>query len=100
AELGDQMAIKIGSRRREVANVFGGKFETTFELIVFSRDAEDRDKMSDYIIEKILEIQNRIGFEGLELLSVSPGGESEDVFVQEIDDYYYESSVSLTIRVD
>src|ERR1700735_1014195 len=32
AELGDQMAIKIGSRRREVANVFGGKFETTFEL--------------------------------------------------------------------
>lgn len=99
-ELGDEMAIKVMRHRHETAEVFGGKFETTFELLVFSRDAEDREKMSDYVIGKILEIQNRIGFEGLELLDIAPGGENEDVYNAEIDDYYYESSVSMTLRVD
>ncbi len=100
AQLGDKTVIVVSDARTEVADVFGGKFETTFDLVVFSRDAEDREKMSDFVIAKILEAQNRLGFEGLELLDISPGGENEDVYNQEIDDYYYESSISLSLRVD
>lgn len=100
AELGDKTVVIVGDKRNDVADVFGGKFETTFELVIFSRDAEDREKMSDYVIAKVLEAQNRLGFEGLELLDISPGGENEDVYNPEIDDYYYESSVSLSLRVD
>lgn len=100
AELGDKIAIKILDQRSETAEVFGGKFQVDFELIVFSRDAEDREKMSDYVVVKLLEIQNGLGFEGIELLDVSPGGENEDVYNATVDDYYYESAVRLSLRVD
>ncbi len=96
----DEMAIVVTGTRAEVAEVYGGKFEVTFSLIVFARDSIDREKMSDYVVEKVLERQNTLGFEGLELLDISPGGESEEVYNAEIDDYYYESAVTLSMRVD
>lgn len=96
----DRMAVVVTQDRTDVADVFGGKFETSFELVVFSRDSEDREKMSDYVVAKILERQNDLGFDGLELLDVSPGGESEEVYNSDEDTYYYESPVALSLRVD
>lgn len=96
----DKMAVVITEDRVNVADIYGGKFEVHFDLTVFARDPEDREKMSDYVIIKFLELQNAIGFEGLELLDISPGGESEEAYNAETDEYYYESSVSLTLRVD
>jgi len=97
---GDQLAVVVGQTRAETADVYGGKFEVNFELVVFARDPEDREKMVDYVVASILERQNQLGFDGLELLDVSPGGESEEVYVAEIDDYYYDGAVSVGIRVD
>jgi hypothetical protein len=96
----DKLAIVVSDGRSDASEVYGGKFEVNFDLTVFSRDSEDREKMSDFIVVSVLERQNRLGFEGLELLDVSPGGESEEVYVPEIDDYYYDGAVSLGIRVD
>ena len=96
----DEMAIVVTNTRSDVAEVFGGKFEVTFSLVVFARDSIDREKMSDYVVEKFLERQNALGFEGLELLDINPGGESEEVYNAEIDDYFYESAVTLSLRVD
>lgn len=96
----DQTAIVVHHTRTEVAEVYGGKFEVHFELVVFSRDAEDREQLSDYVVLGVLERQNALGFEGLELLDVSPGGESEEVYSPELDDYYYDGAVSIGFRVD
>ncbi len=100
AQLGDKLAVMVYDRRTDSCDIYGGKFEVNFELVVFSRDSEDREKMVDYVITSVLNIQNRLGYEGIELLDISPGGESEDVYNAEIDDYYYETSVSLGLRVD
>lgn len=96
----DQLAIVVSPDRAESAEVYGGKFEVSFELVTFSRDAEDREKFSDYVVYKILESQNRWGFEGLELLDVSPNGESEEIYNETLDDYFYDSTISLSLRVD
>jgi hypothetical protein len=96
----DEMAIVVTDDRTEVAEIYGGKYEVTFSLVVFSRDTEDREKLSDYVVIKVLEIQNALGYEGLELLDISPGGEEEEVYNATIDDYYYESAVTLSMRVD
>jgi hypothetical protein len=96
----DRMAVVITEDRVHVADIYGGKFEVHFDLTVFARDPEDREKMSDYVVIKVLELQNAIGFEGLELLDISPGGESEEAYNAETDEYYYESSISMTLRVD
>jgi len=96
----DQIAVVVTEDRTDVYDVYGGKFEVGFDLLVFSKDSEDREKLSDYLTISILEKQNSWGFEGLELLDISPGGESEEVYNAEIDDYYYDGSVSLSMRVD
>jgi hypothetical protein len=96
----DEMAIVVTGTRSEVAEVYGGKFEVTFSLVVFARDSLDRERMSDFIVEQVLERQNVLGFEGLELLNISPGGESEEVYNAEIDEYFYQSEVTLSMRVD
>ncbi len=100
AQLGDRLAIKVNDRRQESAEVYGGKFEVSFEIVAWSRDAEDRELLSDYIIIKILEAQNGLGYDGLELLDCSPGGENEDIYNEEIDDYYYSSTINISMRVD
>lgn len=96
----DKMAIVVTEDRTDVAEIFGGKFEVHFDLNVYARDPEDREKMSDYVIAKVLERQNIWGYEGLELIDISPGGENEEVYNQETDDYYYESAVAMSMRVD
>ncbi len=96
----DKFAIVVTDDRSEVAEVYGGKFEVNFELLVISRDAEDREQLSDFIVAKFLERQNQLGFEGLELLDISPGSESEEVYNNETDEYYYEVPIALSMRVD
>lgn len=96
----DQVDVVVTDERVDAMDVYGGKFEVHFDLIAFTKDSDDREKMSDYVIAKILELQNVLGFEGIELLDVSPGGESEDVYNPETDDYFYDSSISLSFRVD
>lgn len=96
----DQIEIVVTDSRTDVADVYGGKFEVHFDLVVFARDAEDREKLSDYVVAKILERQNYWGFEGLELLDVAPGGESEEIYNEELDSYYYDGAISLSLRVD
>lgn len=96
----DKVAIVVTDTRTDVADVYGGKFEVSFDLIIFTRDTEDRERMTDYVIVQFLDRQSALGFEGIELLDISPGGENEEVYNPETDEYYYESSVSLSVRVD
>jgi hypothetical protein len=100
-QLCDKVAVVVGEDRTDVADIFGGKFEVNFNLTVFARgDVKDREKLNDYVTIKFLERQNFLGFEGLELIDISPGGESEEIYNPEIDDYYYDGSISLSMRVD
>jgi hypothetical protein len=98
---GDSQAIVITDERTPVAQIYGGKYEISFDLIAFVRnDAKDRDKLSDYLIHSILDIQGNLVNEGLELISISPSGENAEIYNQESDEYYYESNISFSLRVD
>lgn len=99
-ELGCKQAVVVTDKRVPVAQVFGGKFELNFNLTLFTRDAEDREKMTDYVVLQFLRLQNNLAFEGIELMDISPGGENEDVYDQTDGTYFYESSISLSLRSD
>lgn len=100
AELGDKIAVVVGHGRSEVAEVYGGKFEVNLDLLVFSRDPDDREKLSDYVVTSLLERQSTLGYDGFELIDVSPGAEAEEVYDSVLDDYYYDGNVQVGIRVD
>lgn len=99
-QLGDKLAVVTTDTRTETSDIYGGKFEIQFELVAFSRDAEDRERLAEYVVTKILERQGALGFEGIELLDVAPGGETEDIAIEGTDEYYYDTSISLSIRAD
>lgn len=99
-EVGCKQAIVITGTRQEVAEIYGGKFELNFSLTLFTRDSEDREKMTDYVVLEFLRLQNNLAYEGIELLDISPNGENEDVYDQTDGTYFYESTISLSIRSD
>lgn len=99
-QLGDKIAVVVYSDRDETADVYGGKFEVSFDLLVFTHDSDDRERMSDYVTTKFIEIQNRLGFEGLELVDVSPGSEAEEVRNEATGEYFYDTTINVTLRVD
>lgn len=99
-EVGCKQAVVVTGQRVEVAEIYGGKFELSFTLTIFTRDSEDREKMTDYVVLEFLRLQNNLAFEGLELLDISPNGENEDVYDQTDGTYFYESSISLSMRSD
>lgn len=99
-QAGDKMAVVVFPERQEAVDVYGGKFEVSFDLLAFTQDSEDRERLADYLTSSILSIQNRLGYEGLELVDLSPGGESEEVRNDASDDYWYDRTISMTVRVD
>jgi len=99
AQLDDEIAIVVSSNRVDTALVYGGKFEINFNLIVYTRDSEDREKMTDYLVGKIIEKQDELGTDGIELLDISTG-EDQEVYNETIDDYYYDSSLDMGVRVE
>jgi len=99
-EVDDEFVIVVTEDRAETADVFGGKFEIDFDLIAFSKDAEDREKLADYITMSVMNRQIKLSNMGMELLEIAPGGENEDIYNNETDSYYYETNLRLRLRVE
>ena len=100
ATIGDQVSIRINESRVETADVYGGKFEVNLELLTYSKDASDREQLVDYVTTSILGRQMALIDSGIELMEVSPGSDAEETFNPETDEYYYEQSISVQLRVD
>lgn len=99
-EKGDSAAIVVSETRADTAKVYGGKFEMSFDITTFSRDAEDREKLTDYIVSEIINQKSEQEFDGFELLDISPGGESEEIFNPDTDEYYYDGTINASFRVN
>ncbi len=99
-EVDDRFDIVVTDERVDTADVYGGKFEVEFELMVFTKDAEDREKLADYITMSVLNRQLKLSNMGMELLEISPGSESEDTFNSDTDTYYFESTARMRLRVE
>jgi len=96
----DKILIHVYPERTPVCHAYGGKFEVTFDCLVYSKDASDRESLVDYVTVAILERQMRLIDKGMELMEVGPGSDAEEAFNPETDEYYYEQSISVQLRVD
>jgi hypothetical protein len=98
---GDKMAVVIYSDRVDAAEAEGGRFEFSFDLDVISRDPEQSEEIADLAVMYLwAEKRKTLSSEGLEITDVSMGGESEDVYDEAADLYYYNTSLSVTIQGD
>lgn len=98
---GDVMAVVVGDRREEVAREYGGRFEMSIELDIMARDVNAAGEIADRTFFYMqAELRDRLSFEGVEIDQVSLGADTEEVYDNVGDDYFYGASISLTVMTD
>ena len=71
------------------------------DLDIITRDPSTREEISDMVLMYFFGIRkSSLTEEGIELTDISFGGESEEVYDNTSQDYYFNSSVSLSFQTD
>lgn len=98
---GDCMAVVVQNRRQPAALEYGGKWDLTLDFDVISRDVYAQQEIADQTVVFLWGIlRSYLSSEGLEMTDLSLGGESEEIYDENGDDYFYNSSFSMTISTD
>ena len=95
---GDRFAVVVQDLRRPAYLEFGGQWDLSLDFDVMARDVDAQQEISDQTIVYLWGIlRPYLSSEGLEITDLSMGGESEEVYDENGDDYYYNASFSLTV---
>lgn len=101
SEAGQKVAVVVYGDRVSVAQAYGGKFEASFDLDVIARDSYQMEEIADLLIMYLWgEKRSKLAFEGIEIVDVSMGGESEEIYDETADDSYYQASMSVQLQAD
>ena len=101
AQVGDKVAVVVYPDRVDTANAYGGKFELSFDLDVIATDPIQMEEIADFAVMSLWNDKKpKLEFEGIEIIDISIGGESEETYDETADIYYYMSSISLQMRAD
>lgn len=101
AATGDKVAVVVTPDRTDTAKAFGGKFETNFDLTVIARDSLQMEEIGDLAAMYLWsERKSELEFEGIELLDVNLGGESEELYDETAQLFYYQTSLTVSLRAD
>ena len=100
-ERGDRMAVVVQDIRRPSALEYGGRWSITLDIEVIARDVYAQADIADQSVIYLWGIaRSRLSTEGIEIMDLSMGGESEEVYDEAGDDYFYLSTFSLTAEVE
>mgnify|MGYP003642584714 CR=1 FL=1 len=98
---GDRMAIMISPFREPVALEYGGRWELSIDFDIIARDVFAQQEISDSTVMYLWAIaRSYLVNEGINVVDVSLGGESEETYDQTGDDYYYTSNFSMSVETD
>lgn len=97
----DRMAVVVTGRREPSALEYGGRWELSVEIEMWARDVDDQREMTDMMMVWIPSVlRARLCKYGIEIKDTSFGGESEEPYDNTADDYFYGSSMSMSIETD
>lgn len=98
---GDRIAIVVTEHREETALEYGGRWDVQVELDIMARDVYAQQDIADQLVIYLWGIlRSRLSAEGLELTDTSMSGESEEMADETGDDYYYNSTISVTVQTE
>lgn len=100
-QAGDQLAVIVHDIRRPACMEYGGKWELTLDCDVMSRDVYAQQEIVDQTVIFLWGIlRSYLSHQGIEITDVSLGGESEEVYDENGDDYFYNSTFTITCQTD
>ena len=98
---GDRLAVVVDNYRQPAALEYGGKWELTLDFDVTSRDLYAQQEIADQTVIYLWGVlRSYLSTEGIEMTDLSMGGEAEEPYDENGDDYYYTSSFSVTVQTD
>lgn len=101
AEAANKVALVVYPHKVDTARAFGGKFEANFDIQVIARDTTQMEEVADLVIMYLWgEKKSDLEFEGIEILDVSMGGEAEEVADETGQNFFYQASMSISLRAD
>lgn len=100
-EAGDRLAVVIHTHRQPTAMEYGGRWDISLDFDIIARDPYAQQEIADQTVMYLWGIlRNRLSTEGIEITEVSMGGESEEIYDENEDTYYYNASFSMTVQTD
>lgn len=98
---GDRLAVIVTRNRQLAALEYGGRWEFTMDIDVIARDVHAQREILDLSMMYLWAIARpRLSSMGIEIATISTGGESEEPYDDNGDDYFYTGSVSIQIQTD
>ncbi len=97
----DVMSVVVQPVRSMAALEYGGRWNVSLDFEVSARDVEDQEAIADQSVIYIWSIlRSYLPREGMEITEISFGGEGEEVYDENGDDYFFTLSFSLTVQTD
>jgi len=101
AKKGDRAAIVIQGKRLPAYLEYGGRWNISLDFDIVARDVYSQQEIADRTITWIYgNMRPRVADEGVEILDVNLGGETEEIYDENGDDYFYNSSFSVTVETE
>lgn len=100
-ESGDKLAIVVERYRSPVSLEYGGRWSLNVDIDIMARDVHSQREISDKTLIYLWGIaRSYLSSDGIELTDLSLGGESEEIYDDNADDYFYNSSMSATVEAE
>ena len=101
AKKGDRQVVRVSEFRELQAKIYGGHWEMSMNLALISKDSRQIEEMTDQVINWLWAVRkNQLEYEGISLTRVEPSGESEESFTDNVTDFYYESTVDISLMTE
>ena len=100
-EQGDKLVVIVTDKREPVSQEYGGNFDVSISMEVYSRDPVQREFIADLVAMQFWAVlKPKFDATGLLLKTVSLSGESEDMYDENTDTVYYMAGIDLSITAD
>lgn len=98
---GDRFAVLVSAQREDAYLAYGGKWEMSVDIDVLARDVESQMEIADQTAMFLWAVlRPRLIDQGIDIQDVAMSGETEEIMDETADDYFYNSSLSMTIQAD
>lgn len=100
-EDGDEQIIVVEEAQQATYHEYGGRWDISVDIDLVTRDVHSQADIADRTVVWLWSsLRPKLANLGLEVSDVSLGGEGEEVYDDNADDYFYTASMSLSIQAD
>jgi hypothetical protein len=100
-EDGDEQVVVVSPEPEIVGREFGGRWDISVDIDLVTRDVHSQADIADRTVVWLWStLRPKLANMGLEMSDVSLGGEGEEVYDENGDDYFYTASMSLSLQAD